>query len=64
MRWPSPSLSRKNFPHDNARLPVSLPDYIVNMLLADRDSHGNLQVSLIPTELLLIDMTARRVQEL
>jgi pyrophosphate--fructose-6-phosphate 1-phosphotransferase len=41
----------------NAALLGSLPHYIVNMLLAERDSHGNLQVSLIPTEQLLIDMT-------
>lgn len=42
----------------------SLPAYIQEMLLAERDSHGNLQVSLIPTEKLLIDMTKRRVKEL
>ena len=47
----------------NADLLASLPDYIVNMLLAERDSHGNLQVSLIPTEQLLIDMTARAISE-
>ena len=49
---------------ENAGLLASLPDYIVNMLLAERDSHGNLQVSLIPTEQLLIDMTARCVREI
>ncbi|MEI7611669.1 MAG: diphosphate--fructose-6-phosphate 1-phosphotransferase [Betaproteobacteria bacterium] len=49
---------------ENANLLASLPDYIVNMLLAERDSHGNLQVSLIPTEQLLIDMTARAVKEI
>ncbi|OGI10053.1 MAG: diphosphate--fructose-6-phosphate 1-phosphotransferase [Candidatus Margulisbacteria bacterium GWF2_35_9] len=48
----------------NTKLMATLPDYIEDMLLADRDSHGNLQVSLIPTERLLIDMTARRVKEL
>ena len=48
----------------NAQLLASLPHYIVNMLLADRDSHGNLQVSLIPTEQLLIDMAKKRVKEL
>jgi pyrophosphate--fructose-6-phosphate 1-phosphotransferase len=46
----------------NAHLLGSLPNYIVNMLLAERDSHGNLQVSLIPTEQLLIDMTRQRVK--
>jgi pyrophosphate--fructose-6-phosphate 1-phosphotransferase len=49
---------------DNAALLASLPHYIVNMLLAERDSHGNLQVSLIPTEQLLIDMAKKRVKEL
>ncbi len=48
----------------HAQLMASLPDYIEQMLLADRDSHGNLQVSLIPTERLLIDMTATRVKEI
>ncbi len=49
---------------DNNKLMKSLPNYIVDMLLADRDSHGNLQVSLIPTEKLLIDMVKVRVKEL
>lgn len=49
---------------DNARLLGSLPDYIVDRLLTDRDSHGNLQVSLIPTEQLLVDMVRARVAEL
>ena len=49
---------------DNASLLASLPAYVVDMLLAERDSHGNLQVSLIPTEQLLIDMTARALKEM
>ncbi|MFW6364922.1 MAG: diphosphate--fructose-6-phosphate 1-phosphotransferase [Spirochaetota bacterium] len=48
----------------HAQLMSSLPDYIEDMLLAERDSHGNLQVSLIPTERLLIDMVSVRVREL
>ncbi|MDR2452747.1 MAG: diphosphate--fructose-6-phosphate 1-phosphotransferase, partial [Candidatus Accumulibacter sp.] len=48
----------------NARLLSSLPAYVVRMLLADRDSHGNLQVSLIPTERLLVDMVMARVKEI
>ena len=47
-----------------AALFASLPGYIQEMLVADRDSHGNLQVSLIPTERLLMDMVASRVGEL
>ncbi len=49
---------------EHAQLMASLPDYIEDMLLAERDSHGNLQVSLIPTERLLIDMVAIRVKEI
>jgi pyrophosphate--fructose-6-phosphate 1-phosphotransferase len=48
----------------NAALIKSLPGYVVNMLLAERDSHGNLQVSLIPTEQLLIDMTRARLADI
>ncbi len=48
---------------EHAQLMASLPDYMEEMLLADRDSHGNLQVSLIPTERLLIDMVGRRIKE-
>ena len=48
----------------NAALLGSLPAYVVKMLLADRDSHGNLQVSLIPTEQLLVDMVKARVKQL
>lgn len=49
---------------DAAVLFRSLPGYIIDMLLAERDSHGNLQVSLIPTEQLLIDMTRARLKEI
>ena len=47
-----------------AELFRSLPDYVQTMLVADRDSHGNVQVSLIPTERLLKDMVAARVTQL
>lgn len=47
-----------------AALFASLPGYIQDMLLAERDSHGNLQLSLIPTEQLIIDMTRARVKAL
>ena len=49
---------------ENSRLLSSLPDYIVHMLLAERDSHGNLQVSLIPTEKLLVDMVKDRIKQI
>jgi pyrophosphate--fructose-6-phosphate 1-phosphotransferase len=49
---------------NHSKLFHSLPAYIQEMLVADRDSHGNLQVSLIPTERLLMDMVAVRVKEL
>ncbi len=48
----------------NAALLGSLPAYVVKMLLADRDSHGNLQVSLIPTEQLLVDMVKARLKQI
>lgn len=48
----------------HADLFASLPDYIQDMLLAERDSHGNLQLSLIPTEQLLVDMTRARLREI
>ncbi len=48
----------------NLALYSSLPGFIQDMLLLDRDSHGNLPVSQIPTERLLIEMVAGRVKEL
>ena len=48
----------------NAALLGSLPAYVVNMLLADRDSHGNLQLSQIPTEQLLGDMVKARLKQI
>ena len=54
----------KHLSKDSTALFSSLPGYIKDMLLAERDSHGNLQVSLIPTERLLIDMTIARVKSL
>ena len=59
-----PMFIQNKLSSEGADLLASLPDYIVDMLLAERDSHGNLQVSLIPTEQLLIDMTARCVKEI
>ncbi|MDR2535243.1 MAG: diphosphate--fructose-6-phosphate 1-phosphotransferase [Treponema sp.] len=41
-----------------------LPQSIAKELLMDRDPHGNVQVSLIETEKLLITMTQKRLEEL
>jgi len=49
---------------EGSTLLSSLPDKIRQMLLLDRDSHGNLQVSQIPTESLLVEMAGIRIEEL
>ncbi len=49
---------------ESAKLMASLPNEFENMLLLDRDSHGNLQVSQIPTEKLLIEMVKSRLHEM
>ena len=48
----------------NARVYNSLPALIKGQLLADRDPHGNVQVSKIETEKLLIEMISTRLDEL
>ncbi len=48
----------------NADLYKSLPKTIALQLSLDRDSHGNVQVSLIETESLLSEMVAKRLDEL
>lgn len=48
----------------NADLYESLPHRIALQLSLDRDSHGNVQVSLIETESLLSEMVARRLDEM
>ena len=52
----------KKLSAESAQLLASLPDKIEDMLLLERDSHGNLPVSQIPTEQLLIDMVAEQIQ--
>jgi len=49
---------------DSAKLMATLPNEFEDMLLLDRDSHGNLQVSQIPTEKLLIEMVQTRLHEM
>ncbi len=48
----------------NADLYKSLPKAIALQLSLDRDSHGNVQVSLIQTESLLSQMVAKRLDEM
>lgn len=48
----------------NADLFISLPKHIALQLSLDRDSHGNVQVSLIETESLLSEMVAKRLEEM
>ncbi|MDE6237403.1 MAG: diphosphate--fructose-6-phosphate 1-phosphotransferase, partial [Muribaculaceae bacterium] len=48
----------------NADLYSSLPKDIALQLSLDRDSHGNVQVSLIETESLLSEMVGRRLEEM
>lgn len=48
---------------ENVNLYQSLPANIQEMLLLDRDSHGNLPLSQIPTEMLVIEMVSRQISE-
>ncbi|MBT6120906.1 diphosphate--fructose-6-phosphate 1-phosphotransferase [bacterium] len=61
-----PGKSRESFVQTKLRVSSSqllqtLPEGIKNKLLYERDSHGNLQVSQIPTEELLVSMVAKKI---
>jgi len=51
-------------PKNLATLMESLPEGIANQLMLDRDPHGNVQVSLIETEKLLIEMLKAKLKEI
>ncbi len=62
-------VDKKNFvytklPANLAALMKSLPDGIESQLLLDRDPHGNVAVSQIETEKLLIDMVSKKLKEM
>ena len=54
----------KNLSKDSSYVFSSLPNNIQRQLLMDRDPHGNVQVSRIETEKLLIEMVEDRLSEL
>ena len=57
--WVNQNLSR-----DSSYVFSSLPNNIERQLLMDRDPHGNVQVSRIETEKLLIEMVGNKLSEL
>lgn len=49
---------------ENAAVYATLPEGVARQLTLDRDPHGNVQVSLIETEKLLIEMVGKRLVEM
>ncbi len=58
------SIVERKLSSENARVYSSLPSLIKSQLLADRDPHGNVQVSKIETEKLLIEMITERLAKM
>lgn len=54
----------KNLDANNSHVFASLPALIKSQLLMDRDPHGNVQVSKIETEKLLIEMVKTKLDEM
>jgi pyrophosphate--fructose-6-phosphate 1-phosphotransferase len=54
----------KKLPKNLSDLMKSLPTGIASQLMLDRDPHGNVQVSLIETEKLLVEMVHKKLSEL
>ncbi|MCD7973579.1 MAG: diphosphate--fructose-6-phosphate 1-phosphotransferase [Candidatus Azobacteroides sp.] len=48
----------------NSAVYASLPENVARQLAMDRDPHGNVQVSLIETDKLLIEMVGRRLEQM
>ena len=53
-----------NLSYESSKVYASLPTRIARQLTLDRDPHGNVQVSRIETERLLIEMVEKRLMEL
>jgi len=49
---------------ESETLYASFPESVKNALLLDRDPHANLKVSLIPTEILLLERVKQRIKEM
>ena len=58
------SIVENRLSSENAKVYNSLPSLIKSQLLADRDPHGNVQVSKIETEKLLIEMITERLKRM